>query len=97
MNWSLVPSHIQPGLQDYIEYGIPPGSFLEAVITNNLLESFARADEINAKRVGDIVKFMYQFAPLECWGSREAMEKWIKDGGLRGKGIAVEGRGDGGL
>ncbi|HEC66848.1 MAG TPA: hypothetical protein ENI23_16355 [bacterium] len=83
-NYKKLPEHIRDSVQRYIEQGAPPGDFLTAVIRNDLKESFGRADDINIARMFDIVDFFYNEAPLECWGSPEEMEKWIKDGGVDG-------------
>ena len=41
----------------YIEPGIRPGNFLEAVVGNNLVESYARADDYTRKHMQDFVEF----------------------------------------
>ena len=84
INYSTLPEHIKGGVQRYIENGIPPGSFLTAVIQNNLKESFAWADDINIARMFDIVSFFYNEAPGNCWGSKKDMESWINHKGLEG-------------
>lgn len=78
LNYNLLPEHIRSGVKSYIEDGIPPGDFLQAVISNNLSESFARADRINIARMFDIVSFFYNEAPSTCWGTNERMLNWIK-------------------
>ena len=80
----LVPDHIKSGVRRYIFEGCPVGDFLTAVITNNLEESFMRADGINLARMGDIVRFFYQYAPMGSRCSSENMELWMEAGGLRG-------------
>lgn len=77
INYDLLPEHIRNGARLYIERGISPGGFLQAVICNDLKESIARADGINIYRMFDIVSFFYNEAPSGCWGSREKMETWI--------------------
>lgn len=77
INWHKVPEDLRPALQRYIEHGIPPGSFLEAVLTNNLMESFARADQCNRNRLFDIVKFLCNEVPILVWGSRENLAEHI--------------------
>ncbi len=84
INYSKLPSHIQDGVERYIEHGVPPGDFLTAVICNDLRESFGRADEVNIARMFDIVGFFYNEAPGGCWGSLEKMKRWVKIGGLNG-------------
>ena len=78
MKYNLLPEHIRRGVKNYIERGIIPGDFLQAVICNNLKESFNRADDINITRMLDIVDFFYNEAPFLCWGSEEKMYKWIE-------------------
>ena len=77
IQYDMLPEHIRGGTQRYIENGITPGSFLTAVICNDLSESFGRADETNRARLFDIVSFFYNEAPGPCWGSRDKMDKWI--------------------
>ena len=78
IDYTLLPGHIRGGAQRWIENGIQPGSFLTAVIRNDLTDSFAQADDINVYRMFDIVKFFYNEAPESCWGSRERMIAWEK-------------------
>ena len=82
IDYEALPEHIRAGVQRYVERGIIPGDFLQAVICNNLKESFERADDINQNRMFDIVKFFYNEVPGSCWGSKERMMKWNEKGGL---------------
>lgn len=77
-NYDILPEHIRSSVKSYIEDGVPVGSFLQAVICNDLTESFARADEINIARMFDIVLFFYNEAPLPCWRSKENMVAWTE-------------------
>jgi len=73
----MIPRHTQEALDRYVQCHIPPGDFLKAVLSNNLKEAFARADDMNTEAMGDIVKYMYNNIPSACWGSKEALEEWI--------------------
>jgi len=84
INYDSLPEHIQGGMERYIEQGIAPGDFLQAVIKNQLVDSFALADETNIRSMFDIASFMYNQAPLACRGSLEAMKAWQTKGGLNG-------------
>ena len=75
---TFIPEHMREGFKRYIEQGIPLGSYGKAVITNNLREAAGRADPENAKHIVSTVAWMHNFAPCDCWGSAEAMERWIK-------------------
>lgn len=72
-----IPSHMHDGLYDYIQMGVPPGDFLGAVLRNDLKEACARADSINKNHIWDYVNFLYNKAPLPCWGSPPKVEKWM--------------------
>ena len=81
MDYSELPGSLVPSMQRYIEHGVQPGRFLTAVICNNLKESFAQADDYNQELMFDIVKWMYNKAPMVCWGSPSRMRKWIQSFG----------------
>lgn len=74
---SGVPISMQDGVVNYLLHGYHPGSFLEAVLSNDLKEACARADEINQSRLFQYVFFLYNYAPFEAWGSPERMQAWI--------------------
>ena len=84
-NYDILPQHMRGAAQRYIENGIPPGSFLSAVICNDLASAMGRADHINRERIHDIVSFFYNEAPGPCWGSREKLAAWLESGGLDGQ------------
>lgn len=81
LDYSGLPEDLQGGMRRYIEQGIEPGSFLEAVLTNDLFGAFGRADLINRHRLYDICRWVYKEAPYSCWGSKERFEAWITKGG----------------
>tara|TARA_R100001530_G_C4210905_1_gene127396 strand:- start:27 stop:269 length:243 start_codon:yes stop_codon:yes gene_type:complete len=68
---------MKDAVRRYIEKGIKPGHFLSAVIQNDLKESVGRADEENAKRLAEWVRFFYNEVPAHAWGSMENMREWI--------------------
>jgi hypothetical protein len=74
----LVPEHDHHGLIAFINDGIVPGSFLQAVLENNLREAFGRADLTNRAALFDIVSWLYNDAPADCWGSPEKVMAWSK-------------------
>lgn len=78
IDYSKLPEHIRQAAKLYIEKKVKPGSFLSAVISNKLVESFAQADDINRSRLFDIAGFFYDEAPSRCWGSEEKMKLWIE-------------------
>lgn len=68
-------------LINYIENGTPTGGFLKAVLSNDLFGAYHRADGNNQNHVREIVRAIYNYAPADCHGSKEAYEKWINNKG----------------
>lgn len=85
-----LPGHMTDGLTHYILHGVKPGSFLCAVLCNDLKEAVVRADEVNRQRLLDYVHFLVQWTGPDIWGSKEAFETWHKRGGFAGLNKLVE-------
>jgi hypothetical protein len=85
-DWKLIPEYMIGGLRRYIEHGIAPGSFLSAVLANDLRGAYEKADIVNQHALFNYVKFLYSYAPAGCWGSEENFKKWCKSGGLTAQG-----------
>ena len=83
-SWNRLPEHCRGALERYIRHGIPPGHFLTALLSNDLRETFARADDINASAVRDYLVFLYSDAPSACSGSPSRFAAWVESGGLVG-------------
>jgi len=83
-DWRLVPEHLQGGLRRYVELGIPPGHFLQAVLRNDLRDAVNRADLTSLAGLSDIVKFLHCYAPSGSHGHQTAYGDWISHGGWRG-------------
>jgi hypothetical protein len=77
MNYLLLPPHLRDGLRRYIEYGICPGSFLQAVICNDFEDIMLRGDPISLGALQSIARFMSD-VPASIKGSKMAMRAWIK-------------------
>ncbi len=63
INYELLPEHMREGMRRYIEKGAEVGSFLMAVLSNDLMEAAGRADHINLERLADYAHFLYNYAP----------------------------------
>lgn len=74
-------------LEHYVNEGVQPGDFLTAVLENNLVEAFARADDQNIRLIHWYVELLYDKAPAGCWGSPEKVERWVRHQGLRFSGL----------
>ena len=68
------------GLELYINHRIKPGSFMTAVLANDLIEAVGKSDPRNIKNIPAYVYFLYIFAPPECFGSYEKVKAWLKSG-----------------
>lgn len=72
-----VPDHIHEGLIAYIVEGRVPGSFLAAVLSNDLKNAVAFADDENRCALPQIIRWLYNEAPNPCWGSPEKFGAWL--------------------
>ena len=71
--------HIIMGFDSLVHWIVqarPVGSFLQAMIENNLRRTYENADEINEQFVRTYVQWLYNHAPSICWGSVENVAKW---------------------
>lgn len=81
--WRL-PQHMQEGMRAYVETGRQPGSFLRAVLENNLYQAFAQADDVNRRCMVDFAAFLENGLPAAAWGSAKEVDAWIELGGMEG-------------
>lgn len=66
----------------YVQHGYHPGSFLEAVLSNDLAGALYLADGDNAFHLREIVKYINEKVPIGAKGSLGAVKAWNKMGGL---------------
>lgn len=82
IDWKLCPGeHIGGSLQRYYENGIPGGSFVTALLANDLVGAATKADHNNMELLGYIAHWMLHNLPHEAWGSYEIVKEWGKSGG----------------
>lgn len=84
IDYSRIPPHMQDTARRYIEQGIHGGSFFTALVSNDLVRAFQRADDVNTAALRDWVIFLYTEAPNACWGSPEKVLEWLGHRGLGG-------------
>lgn len=68
MRTEMIPAHLRPGLLLWIEHGIVPGSFLQAVLANDLLNAVDHADEESMAGLRSLVQWLWNYAPAGCHG-----------------------------
>ena len=78
MDYSSVRPDVIESIMSYVHDRVPPGDFLEAVLENDLKESFERADDDNIRSMFEIVQFVYNEIPARCWGSPEKVKRWLR-------------------
>ena len=72
-----IPEHTMQALMHYRYDKIRPSSFLTAVLSNNLIEAYAKADDLNIANMYAIVKHIYNDMPMTAWGSIEKVNAWL--------------------
>ena len=83
-NYDKLPSHMQEAARGYVEDGGHIGGFLTALLSNDLVKTYGKADSANREAISTWIDFLYWEAPSPCWGSIEKVTKWQKSGGLNG-------------
>ena len=84
VRYDKLPEHMQSGARLYIEEGIRPGSFLTAVLENNLTQAVQFADSTNRNLLSIYVEWMHWDIPSLAHGSPQLVSAWMNQGGLEG-------------
>lgn len=83
--YSLIPvSYMREGMERWIEHGIRGGSFMMALLENDLQNAVGNADGQNLAALQAWVRWLYNYAPFACWGSKEKVEAWEERKGMKG-------------
>lgn len=72
-NAALCPVNVRKAFDNYVYLGVPLGSFLTAVLSNDLKEAIGRADDTNLVALPHIVAYLYNEIPAALWGSPAAL------------------------
>lgn len=83
-NGVRIPTYMWNGLESYINYGVPPGHFLTAVLENKFVDAVFCADAENQRALITYAHFLYWICPNGAWGSKERVDKWVNHNGLSG-------------
>lgn len=73
-----IPEHMLEGIERYIEHRIPPGSFLMAALSNDMMEALSRADITNRYLLWEYGFIFYNCLPLGSYGSPKAVSEWLE-------------------
>jgi hypothetical protein len=70
---------LDESIENYLIYGICPGGFATALLSNDLFLAAARADHWNKPRLADIASILYHSMPYNSFGTQEIVTDWIRD------------------
>lgn len=82
MKRTRVPEAMHGGLKRYLFDRVEPGSFLRAVLENDLVMAMANSDENMRYQLHPLAGFMYNELPARDygntpWGSAKAVSDWL--------------------
>lgn len=73
----IVPDETVEALERYVYHLIPTGSFLMAVLCNDLKEACGRADSNNRRILFETMSLIYNTIPSISWGSYAKVGNWL--------------------
>lgn len=74
-----IPTHMLEALERYLVHGIQPGSFLTAVLCNDLHSACQRADDINRHLLWEYVYVLHNHFPIGAYGRADTVAAWISE------------------
>jgi hypothetical protein len=83
ITWELPPL-VRRAVEHYIQRGWPPGSFVGALLRNDLHAAVTHADPHSLAALPGLVFWLAWHAPEDCWGTPDKVEGWLAAGGLEG-------------
>ena len=78
LDYNKAPNNSGESFKLFVEEGVPTGSFLEALLSNNLSSACSRADHVNRRIIYEYVYFMWEELPSAAWGSPERYKDWLQ-------------------
>ena len=77
VDYSKIPSpYMIDGVRNWLEKGIEPGSFLQALLMNDFAMAVVKADSMNKHLLHDWAIFLLNEMPPEAWGSEMTYQRW---------------------
>lgn len=74
----LVPPHMWDAVTGYYLHRFQPGSFMTALLSNDLMGALGRADDVNAANIQRWCQFLYNYTPAGSYGTPERVRQWLK-------------------
>ena len=78
-DYDKIPLATVASLNQYTDHHIAPGGFLSSVLANNLVDSFAKADDANRAALWEIAGYCHWELPSQCWGDEAKVRAWLKN------------------
>ena len=78
-SYDRIRPQIRAALDRWAEKGGSTGSFIQAVLSNNLVDAVGRADDENLVALPAIVAYVYNELPSGSWGSPSKVKSWHDD------------------
>lgn len=76
-----IPTSLKEGLIRYRDHRIETGGFLRSCLENDLIGALGKADFDNRYRLFEIMGWVVNEMPRECYGSPEAVKTWLREEG----------------
>lgn len=70
------PYYTKDAIDCWVQHGYEPGSFLSAILQNDLVRACMNADDQNKKKIFEIVSYIYNHCPADCWGDKTKVAIW---------------------
>lgn len=74
----MIPRDTKAGIDRYVDAGVPTGSFLHAVLSNDLFGAVNKADADNSVALYDVCWYVQGYTPTLCHGDPERVSKWLR-------------------
>lgn len=76
----FIPERMHNGIINHVVFHTECGSFLTAVLDNDLAKAVMCADSENIALIPFYVSFLNnaEYVPAVCWGSKEKVTEWLK-------------------
>ena len=79
--YDRAPASVVASIDRFVEHRIAPGSFVRAVLSNDLAGAFGTADESSLRGLRDIMLYIHWEVPARCHGSESKVQKWLQGHG----------------
>lgn len=72
-----LPEWLSSEINNYVTQGIAPASFCRSLMANDLMMTYAYADEWLRANMFDVLQYVHQTTPKQSRGSYRKVDIWI--------------------